>query len=106
MAGALTGPEFARAAARFPRLSDKAKQVARAVLVDGRSFEQVCEQFQTSRQLAHQWATKIFDEFQPTGWVTETVTLPLERMRDVREMERDARRRWAEQLPPAKVTRR
>ena len=47
MAGAFKASEFDRAAVRF-RLFDKAVSVARAVLVDGASFEHLCEDYDTS----------------------------------------------------------
>lgn len=106
MAGALKATEFNHAVAKFPRLSEKAKKVARAVLVEGKTFEQVCQEFDTSRQLAHEWATKVFDEFRPSGWVTESVTLPPDQMEEVRKMEVAARQQWAEDLPPARIARR
>jgi hypothetical protein len=105
MAGALRASEFKHAAARF-RLSDKALKVARAVLVDGASFDEVCQDYDTSRQLAHQWSTKVYESFRPAGWVTESVTLPPELMQRVREMETEARQRWAQELPPARTVRR
>jgi hypothetical protein len=106
MAGALTAAEFKTAVARFPRLSEKARLVARAVLVDGRSFEEIAQEHETSRQLAHQWATQVYEVFRPAGWVTETVTLPPDLMEQVRAMEKEARKAWADALPPPRVTRR
>lgn len=106
MAGALTATEFKNAVAKFPRLSDKAKGVARAILVEGQTFEQVTQEFDTSRQLAHEWATKVFEVFRPSGWVTESVTLPPEQMEAVRKMELAARQQWADELPPARIARR
>jgi hypothetical protein len=106
MAGALTAAEFRGAAARFPRLSDKGRQVAKSILVDGWTFEQVHQEFGASRQLAHEWATKIYEAFRPTGWITETVTLPPEQMRVVKEMEAAARESWAQALPQRRITRR
>ena len=106
MAGALTPGEFKEAVARFPRLSDKAKQVARAILVDGYTFEQITMEFDTSRQLAHEWATKVYDAFRPRGWVSEVVTLPPELMETVRDMERDAREAWEQSLRPVRIVRR
>jgi transposase-like protein len=106
MAGALTAGEFKHAVSQFPRLSDKAKKVARAILVEGQTFEEVCQEFDTSRQLAHEWATKVFEAFRPSGWVTESVTLPPDQMEVVREMELAARQQWADELPPARIARR
>ena len=106
MAGALKASEFKHALANFPRLSVKAQKVARAVLVDGASFEKVCEDYDTSRQLAHQWSTKVYEAFRPVGWVTASVTLPPEQMALVRQMEIEARQKWADELPSARVIRR
>lgn len=41
MAGTLTPEEFEAASSRYPRLSEKAKTVARAILVDGMTFKEV-----------------------------------------------------------------
>ncbi|WP_045226973.1 TrfB-related DNA-binding protein [Methyloterricola oryzae] len=106
MAGALTAPEFEAALRRHPRLSDKAKEVARAVLVDGRTFEEVTEKYSTSKQLAHVWASKIYNAFAPTGWVSEMVVLPPELMAHVREMEREAREEWQASLGAPRIVRR
>lgn len=106
MAGALTANEFKHAVSQFPRFSEKAKQVARAILVDGSTFEEVCQQYETSRQLAHGWASKVFAEFQPSGWKTESITLPPDLMVKVKEMEADARAQWADKLPPPRIARR
>jgi hypothetical protein len=106
MAGALSAAEFKKAAAKFPRLSDKAKTVAHALLVEGKTFEQITREHDASRQLAHQWATKIYSSFRPAGWVTETVTLPVELMAKVRQMESKARAQWESELPPPRITRR
>jgi hypothetical protein len=106
MAGALTAPEFEEALRRHPRLSAKAKEVARAILVDGCTFEEVTEKYETSRQLAHVWASKLYDAFAPTGWVSEVVVLPPELMARVREMEQEARDVWKASLASPRVVRR
>ena len=80
--------------------------MARDILVEGKTFEQITLEYDTSRQLAHEWATKVFEVFRPTGWVTESVTLPPEQMELVRAMELDARQQWAEALPPIRIARR
>lgn len=101
----MTAAEFRAAALTFPRLSDKAKDVARAILVDGRAAEETAAAFGTSRQLAYQWAKKIYETYRPTGWITETVTLPPELMATVRQMERDAREQLFLSLPEPRVVR-
>jgi len=106
MAGALTATEFKHAVARFTRLSEKAKSVARSILVDGWTPEEAAEHYETSRQLTHQWATKVYEQFRPTGWVTETITLPAEVMDEVRKMETAARAQWESTLPPPRISRR
>jgi hypothetical protein len=106
MAGALTAPEFEEALRRHPRLSKKAKEVARAILVDGCTFEEVTERFETSKQLAHVWATKIYNVFAPAGWVSEVVVLPPELMARVREMEQEAREAWQASLASPRIVRR
>lgn len=106
MAGALTATEFKHAVARFPRLSDKAKSIARGVLVEGRTFDEMSQQYGASRQLIHKWSTQVFNAFQPEGWVTETVTLPKDQMELVREMERVARQELSGALPPPRVAHR
>lgn len=105
MAGALSAAEFKNAAARFPKLSEKAKAVARAILVDGYTPEQAAAEFVTTRQLTHQWATKIYEAFRPTGWVTEAVTLPRDLMEKVKEMEKAAREQWEGEQPPPRFRR-
>ena len=106
MAGALRAQEFELALKRHPRLSKKAKDVARAILVDGRTLDDVAEAFDTSRQLAHSWASKIYDVFAPAGWVSETIVLPPELMEQVRTMEKEAREAWQASLASPRIVRR
>ena len=106
MAGALTASEFEQAVEMFPRLSAKAREVSRAILVDGLTFEEVTSKYQTSRQMAHSWACKIYDAFAPEGWVSELVVLPPDKMDVVRAMERDARAAWEDSLDHARIVRR
>jgi conjugative coupling factor TraD (TOL family) len=77
----------------------------RAVPAQGRSGRPA-PRYETSRQLAHQWATQVYEVFRPAGWVTETVTLPPDLMEQVQAMEKEARKAWADALPPPRVTRR
>ena len=106
MAGALTASEFDQAITQFPRMSAKARAVARSILVDGVTFQEVTSKYQTSRQLAHSWACKVYDAFAPEGWISELVVLPPEKMELVRAMERDARAKWEDSLDPARIVRR
>ena len=82
----MTAEEFSQTVVQFPRLSEKAKNIARAILVDGKSLEEVCIEFDVSRQLAHQWATKVYMGFAPKGWVSEVVTLPEIYMQRIRKL--------------------
>lgn len=106
MAGALTASEFDQALALFPRMSAKAREVARSILVDGLTFEEVTSTYQTSRQMAHTWACKVYDAFAPEGWISELVVLPPEKMELVRAMEIDARAEWENSLDHARIVRR
>ena len=105
MAGTMTEDQFALAVRRFSRLSDKAKDVAHAVLVEGQSFEEAGRRHDARRQHIHQWVSKVFESFEPPTWVTRTVTLPVDEMRLVEKMEEDARERWLASLPPARASR-
>jgi hypothetical protein len=106
MAGALTPSEFDQAIARFPRMSIKARNVARAILVDGLTFDEVTSTYATSRQLAHSWASKVYEAFTPNGWESELIVLPPEKMKLVRAMERDARAEWESSLEHGRIVRR
>lgn len=106
MAGALTASEFDQAIELFPRMSAKARDVARSILVDGLTFEEVTSKYQTSRQLAHSWACKVYETFAPEGWISELVVLPPDKMELVRAMERDARAKWEDSLDHARIVRR
>jgi hypothetical protein len=105
MAGALTPSEFDQAIARFPRMSIKARNVARAILVEGLTFEEVTNLYNTSRQLAHSWASKVYEAFTPAGWESELIVLPPEKMKLVRDMERNARAEWENSLGHARIVR-
>jgi hypothetical protein len=94
MSKAMRPGEFQRAARHHPRMSAKSLAAARALLVDGRSFEDITAELGGSRQLVHEWATKIYEAFCPPGWQTEKITLPAELMRRVLDMQRDERSRW------------
>ena len=83
--------DFNGVVAQFPRLSKRAIKLARAVLVDGLSESEAARQFGVTRQLANEWCTKINRAVLATkGWVTQTVTLPAEAMREVKQMQADA----------------
>ena len=107
MAAALTPQEFERALQSHPHLSQRAREVARAVLVDGCSYAELLQRFgPLQRQLAHEWASKLYDVFCPEGWVTRQITLPPELMAQVEKMEEQARERWETDNPPRIVRRR
>lgn len=90
--GSMSGEDFDRAAARFPRMTQRARDVARALLVDGKSFDEVQEAYGVaSRQLAHQWASKVAEGHWPDDWVTASVTLPRDDMNRVMEIVAAAR---------------
>lgn len=105
MAATMTAAQFDQAAARFGRLSAKARAVARAVLVEGRPYEQIATEHGCSRQLAHQWATKVYEAFCPDGWESATVTLPAQLMQRVRQMQAEARAQWEREQPAARIVR-
>lgn len=92
--GALTAAEFSRTVKRFPRLSEHAKALAKAVLVDGASYEDVISEYGVSRQLASGWCLKVYRAFYPKGWVTESITLPEDKMAKVKQMQIDEMMRW------------
>lgn len=105
MAGALTSEEFEHAVKKFPRLSGKAREVARSILVDGLTFEEVTRRYHASRQQAHAWAGKVYGVFAPEGWVSEVIVLPPDKMELVRAMEREARAEWEDSLGPVRISR-
>jgi transposase-like protein len=105
MAGTMTEEQFTTAVRRFSRLSQKAQDVARAILVDGHTFEEASSRYGVSRQHVHQWVSKVFAAFEPPGWVTRTVTLPVDKMKLVEQMENDAIEGWMANLPPVRATR-
>uniref|UniRef100_UPI0039F73BCD TrfB-related DNA-binding protein n=1 Tax=Sulfuriferula sp. GW6 TaxID=3345112 RepID=UPI0039F73BCD len=90
----MTAAEFNRTVKQFPRLSDHAKALAKAVLVDGSTYEEVISQYGVSRQLASEWCLKVYRAFFPKGWVTESITLPAEKMDLVRQMQAKEMERW------------
>lgn len=106
MAGALIEYEFDTALAKFPRLSDKGKSAARAILVEGQAIEHIARELGVSRQMVYAWASKIYKVFEPVGWVTASVTLPPEQMDYVRTIELEARSQWEKSLRPPRVVRR
>lgn len=92
--GTLTEAEFSRTVKQFPRLSEHAKALAKAVLVEGASYEDVISKHGVSRQLASSWCLKVYRAFYPKGWITESVTLPEDKMHKVRQMQIDEMARW------------
>lgn len=106
MMGALTASEFQEALTLFPRMSQKGRQVARGVLVEGKSFAEMTEKYNTSRQLVHQWASRLYEAFRPVGWVTEMVTLPPDVMLRVRQLELAERAKWRKTIKPTRPVRR
>jgi hypothetical protein len=102
----MTESEFKRALKAYPRLSDRAEDVARGVLVQGMTFDEVCTMYGPSRQLAHEWASKIYSQWKPPSWVTETITLPAADMATVKAMVTQARKALDASLPPVRSSRR
>jgi hypothetical protein len=77
------------------RWSRRNIQLARAVLVDGRSQAEVAQEAGMGRQRMSQIVAmmrKAIGDAVPEGWRTDTATLPTSDWRKVRTMERTARR--------------
>ena len=87
--GALTAAEFSRTVKQFTRLSERAKAIAKAVLVDGADYKDVINEYGVSRQLASGWCLKVYRAFYPDSWVTESITLPADKMDKVKQMQAD-----------------
>lgn len=107
MAGALTPAEFRAAVRNFTKLSDKAKAVARGVLVDGKTFEEVTTEHEVSRSLAHQWVAKVFGAHVPDGWVAQVIVRPQKEMDKIiaheEEWERKRAAAMTQQLAEARL---
>jgi TrfB plasmid transcriptional repressor len=105
MAAALTAKEFQRTVERLSGWTQRAKDAAYAVLVDGRTGEDVGQEIGATRQQVHHWVSDIYAIFEPDGWVTQTVTLPPDAMARAKEMERTARAEWEAALLPPRIWR-
>lgn len=87
MAGALSASQFEQGAARFPTMTRKSVNIARAILVDGEPMADVVKRTGEDRRNAHFWAKQIYNSITPAGWVSEVVTLPREKMAEVLELQ-------------------
>lgn len=70
--------------------------MARAILVDGESPADVAKRSDETRGNVHFWAKQIYDAVTPSGWVSEVVTLPREKMDEVLKMEAQERSKLKE----------
>jgi transposase-like protein len=94
--GVLTAEEFSATVTAFPHLSEKGQQVARAVLVERKTFQDVEREFDVSRAHAHQWVKKVFEGYRPKGWVTAVISLPEPLMEQVQTMVKRERELWTQ----------
>ena len=94
MEGALSLEEFKRGAKHFPNMAESSLALARAVLVDGKPISDVVAETDVSRQNVHWWAKQIYESTVPSGWVSEVVTLPRDKMTVVLKMQEQERSRW------------
>lgn len=92
----LTEAQFNLAVERFPRLSERAKDMARAVLVGGASPKGVSSEHGVSLQLVTDWCLKIYRAHALRGWVTASITLPVDKMAEVKQMQNDEMQRLEE----------
>jgi TrfB plasmid transcriptional repressor len=92
LARSMSAAEFNDAFATLT-MRERARDIARAVLVHGKSFEEVFETLGASRQTVLICTRRVYDAFRPPGWVTERLTLPPDSMAQVRLMEREERAR-------------
>jgi hypothetical protein len=88
----LTRREFEAALARTPRLSERGREAARAILVEREFQADVARRMSVSPQQVNAWVKRVYTGYQrtleaPLGWRTDTITLPPEDMRQVKELE-------------------
>ena len=94
MKGALTAGEFARGVKKFPRMSEKAQEIAKEILVEGHAPSAVADRHGVTRQNCHFWSKQIYDAVVPDGWVSEVITLPRVKMEEVRALVVKERTKW------------
>ena len=92
----LTETQFNLAVGRFPRLSERAKDIAKAVLVGGASPKAISSEYGVSLQLVTDWCIKIYRAHTLRGWVTASITLPEDKMAEVKQMQIDEMARLEE----------
>lgn len=89
----LTPEEFEALMPSLKRLSLGTIEVARAVLVEGKSQAEVVRETGKSKQLVSANCKIVLDYIEdvPRGWVKEEVCLPKDVMEEVRQIERRER---------------
>lgn len=92
--GSLTVKQLKAALASFPRLSEEGKRASEMVLVKGIEQSEVAKTFGIHRQQVNKWCKDIYLVHKniPKGWLVAEVTLPPDLMKEVKNMERKARR--------------
>lgn len=102
----LTLKQFNALVARKPGMQERARDMARAILVDGESASEVGRLHDVSRQAAHRAAMKVarlfYEEMEcPDGWEVVQLKLPPALAEQVRALEREQLERYeATREPP------
>jgi hypothetical protein len=94
MVGALSAEEFRQGAEQHPNMARKSLNIAQAVLVKGEQIADVATRTGLDRRVIHFWVKQIYDASIPTGWVSQVITLPREKMDRVLEMQAQERSKW------------
>ncbi|WP_420213413.1 TrfB-related DNA-binding protein (plasmid) [Burkholderia aenigmatica] len=86
----LSEEQFALAIAKSPRMSEKTRAIAKALLVEGRRPTDLVETYGLTRQRLGQIASKVYTDYlahamYPPEWITAQVIAPADLLEDFRE---------------------
>lgn len=95
----LTEAQFKKAVSFYPRMSEHVIDMARMVIVNGRTCAAAAEAYGLRRQNAERAVHKIFDVYLkemscPSGWTVLTVCVPTDLVESIEEIELKAKREY------------
>jgi TrfB plasmid transcriptional repressor len=89
--GKWTQAQFDAAIADFPKCGFELREALRSIMVVGQRQSEVAAGLGLTRQRVSQLVILLRARHVPEGWVTETVTLPITVMKQIRQLEKEAR---------------
>lgn len=92
-----TQVQFDGVVENFPEFGFEVREALRSIMVLGKSQSEVARTLGLTRQRVNQMVNALRTRHRPVGWVTAAVTVPPDVMKQIRQMERQAREQFERQ---------